>query len=716
MRALRLTALLPLLLAASCGGGAKESATRVVVFGVDGLDPVMLQERIDRGEMPNFARLLEEGVMAPLGTTWPPQSPVAWSSFITGTNPGKHGLYDFIHVDPNSYGVVSSMSEIEPVGAEISLFGYRVPLSGGDMTLTRQFPAFWEVLSEEGVPCYVHRMPANFPVAPTEAVTFPDMGAPDLTGAASGVATLWTEDVARFSSRSGESYRVLELGSVSENGRGTLRTAYTRLYGPPDTAKDLRDLERERDEANAAGDFARANQLAAQIEREQEVVLPVTLQVDMTGARPMLVADFEGELAIAAEGEWSNWVPVSFGMMWGGMTQITGWTRLLFKSSSPLEVYASPVQIDPWNPSMPVSTPDEAAGELADAIGPYYTQGFPDAYKAYKAELLDTDDFVFQSDTVFEERGRMMDYGLGQLRDTGGLLFLYVGSLDMRCHMLWHAADEEHPHQEPAGEYDGVPYKEQIDRIYRQVDGMLGELLAQIEILEAEGGEEVELMVISDHGFAPLHRVMHINDWLVQEGYLVLKEGVETTTTLALDGDGHGGFLPGTGKVDWAKSKAYAVGFNGVILNRVGREAEGIVTDAEAPALLAEMKEKLLAMEDGGRPVMTRVLTAEEAFTGPALGSAPDLQLGFNTGFGGSDPSAVGGVTGSWRQGVCIEDNDSRWSGSHLMDPELVPGTLVTGRALRAGMTPALEDVTATLYALFGVTPPEGLDGAPLFE
>lgn len=710
-------ATLLLLSLVACGGSVGESEKRVVVFGVDGLDPVMLQERIDRGEMPNFARLMaDQGRLASLGTSWPPQSPVAWSNFITGTNPGKHGLYDFIHVDPHSYGVVSSMSHSEPVGTEVSLFGYRIPLSGGDMTLTRQFPAFWEVLSEAGVPCYVHRMPANFPLAPTEAVTFPDMGAPDLTGAASGVATLWTEDASRFSKKSGESYRVLELTSVTANSAGTLDTAYSLLYGPADGAKDTRGMEKERDEAIEAENFALANQLQAKIEVAQETHIPVTLQVDLTGAVPMLAAELDGQLAIAAEGEWSNWVPVSFGMMWGGMSAVDGWTRLLFKSAEPLEVYASPIQIDPWNPAQPISTPDSAAADLADAIGPYYTQGFPDAYKAYKAGLLDTGEFVNQSDTVFEERGRMMDYGLGQLEETGGLLFLYVGSLDMRCHMLWHAADDAHPHQEDAGEYDGVPYSEQIDRVYRQVDSMLGELLAELDTIEEATGSEIELIIMSDHGFAPMRRVMHVNDWLVQEGYLVLKDGVETTSTLALSSDGHGGYLAGTGNIDWSRSKAYSVGFNGVILNRVGREAEGIVADDEADALLAEIRAKLLALQDGGRPVLTRVLTATEAFNGPALGSAPDLQLGFNTGFGASDPSAVGGVTGSYREGIFLADNDSRWSGSHLMDPELVPGTIVTRRDLKPGTQPTLEDITATLYSLFEVSPPEGIDGKPLFE
>jgi len=438
--------------------------------------------------------------------------------------------------------------------------------------------------------------------------------------------------------------------------------------------------------------------------------------VDHTGAEPQLAVKIGDAWGVAELGGWTDWMPVEFGMLWGGFMKIHGWTRFRFLSAEPFEVYGAPVQIDPFAPATPVSTPDSASADLGAAIGPYYTQGFPDAYKSYKAELLDTAGFINQSDSVVEERARMLDYALGQWEQTGGLLFFYVGSLDMRCHMLWHCADGKHPHHEPPGEYDGVPYAEQIDRIYRQVDGMLGALMARVEELERTGGSPVELMVMSDHGFAPFRRKMHVNDWLVKEGYLVLKPGNPSFDFCSLALDGHGEAMAGTGPVDWTKSKAYCIGFNGIILNRAGREPGGIVTDAEASALQQEIRGKLLALRDAdGTAVFTRVLTAQEAFSGAMTPFAPDLQLGFNVGYGASDECAVGGVTGDWQQGVFLVDNDSRWSGSHLMDPELVRGTLLVRKKVSLSKDPALEDLTATLYSRFGVAPPEGLDGKPLF-
>ena len=72
----------------------------LVVLGFDGVDPRLCERMMDAGELPNLAKMRDAGGFKPLGTTMPPQSPVAWASFITGANPGVHGIFDFIHRDP----------------------------------------------------------------------------------------------------------------------------------------------------------------------------------------------------------------------------------------------------------------------------------------------------------------------------------------------------------------------------------------------------------------------------------------------------------------------------------------------------------------------------------------------------------------------------------------------------------------------------------------
>jgi len=733
--------ILPLLgasLLAACGGSEPTSDTRMIVLGIDGLDPEMLQERIDRGMLPNFARLVEGGTFQPLQTSWPPQSPVSWSNFITGTQPGKHGLYDFIHVDRKNYGVLSSMVEIEDVGMQISLMGYDIPLTGGDQNSTRQFPAFWEVMSEAGVPMYVHRMPANYPMPETTAVTFPDMGAPDLVGAASGKAFLWTENPEKQDKDSDSSYvrrvQVNRLAlELAPDGRAVVSVPI-RLYGPPDTAKSVvrrlahqaEELGRERRAAEEAGDSAKASDLGNQIAQlnresatEQEVFAEAVAYLDYTDAEkgPQVTVEIGEDYGIARVGEWTDWVKVEFSLM-GGLVPLSGYTRFLLKSHEPFELYASPLQVDPWNQAMDISTPPEAAEELADAIGPYYTQGFPDAYKAYKSDLLGTADYVSQSDTVLEERLEMMEYACDQLESTGGCLFFYTGSVDLRSHMLWWAQDEQHPHQEDPGRLPGedeqyAEFSQQIDRVYVQADALVGRMIERIEAMEADGSGPIELVIMSDHGFAPFRRKMHVNDWLVQEGYLVLKDGADVGMITASGKLENGDIDWDSSIVDWSKTRAYTVGFNGIILNRAGREPQGIVQDSEADALLSEIRDRLLSLRDpqDGAVVMSTVKKASEVFNGPMLGSAPDLQLGFSTGFGASDECAIGQVTGD----AVIVDNDSRWSGSHLMDPELVRGTIIVRSGATLSKDPALEDITATLYQKFGVTPPADMDGKALF-
>src|SRR5262245_18470839 len=85
-----------------------DGKTGVFVLGVDGMDPVVLQRLMDEGKLPNFAKFAARGSFQPLGTANPPQSPVAWSTFVTGMNPGGHGVYDFVHRDPKTYMPISS--------------------------------------------------------------------------------------------------------------------------------------------------------------------------------------------------------------------------------------------------------------------------------------------------------------------------------------------------------------------------------------------------------------------------------------------------------------------------------------------------------------------------------------------------------------------------------------------------------------------------------
>ena len=90
-----------------------KTGRRVIVLGVDGMDYDLVRDLMARGRMPHFAQLAQSGAFAPLRTTVPPQSPVAWSTFITGLDPGRTGIFDFIHRDPKTMEPFLSTSRAE---------------------------------------------------------------------------------------------------------------------------------------------------------------------------------------------------------------------------------------------------------------------------------------------------------------------------------------------------------------------------------------------------------------------------------------------------------------------------------------------------------------------------------------------------------------------------------------------------------------------------
>ncbi len=124
---------------------ARVPARKVLILAIDGLDPKLLEEYIQAGVLPHFERLISEGDFKPLQTTMPPLSPVAWSTFITGMDPGGHGIFDFIHRDPVT--MIPYMAMVEPgqsAGA-LNLGSWVIPLGSGGLELLRKGPAFWQI-------------------------------------------------------------------------------------------------------------------------------------------------------------------------------------------------------------------------------------------------------------------------------------------------------------------------------------------------------------------------------------------------------------------------------------------------------------------------------------------------------------------------------------------------------------------------------------------
>jgi len=340
---------------------------------------------------------------------------------------------------------------------------------------------------------------------------------------------------------------------------------------------------------------------------------------------------------------------------------------------------------------MPITSPDDFAEDIFSGVGFYYTQGMPEEQEALKDGVFDDDEYLEQVGLVQEDTRRMLDFALDRF-EPGDATFVYFSDIDLQCHMLWRHGDPKHPDAPHHPAYDPAvspAHAHDIENLYRDVDTALGHIRERLPA-------DTLLIVMSDHGFQPYTRKLHLNAWLRDQGYLVMKDGKRTGHIL-------------TGDVDWSKTRAYGVGFNGLYLNRKGREAEGIVSADEADALMTEISAKLAALEDpkDGTPVVLEMFRSSEIYSGPRTAEAPDLVVGYNVGYGCSDESTLGEITEA-----VIEDNTSRWSGNHLMSPNVVPGILLVNRKLsKDGFD--LTDVTASVLAHYGIKPLPGMTGEP---
>ena len=569
------------IIASACGADDRSYDQGMIVIGIDGMDYALSRKLIDEGRLPNLARLEQMGGFQALETSVPPQSPVAWSNFITGLDSGGHGIYDFIHRNPETMDPYLSTSKpIEP--SRTLKFGkWDIPLSGGGMELLRRGTPFWEVLEGHGIPTTIIRMPANFPPSGSAYRELSGMGTPDVLGTP-GYYSFYTTMPERITANT---EALIERVQVRDG------IVEAELLGPP-------------------------NPLLIESE---DLKAPFTVYVDDEYLVAKIVVGQEE--FILQQGEWSEWVPVEFEMI-PYVQSINATARFFLKEIRPeFELYVSPINLDPVAPLMPISTPVGYATELAEATGRFYTQGMPEDTNALNEGVFNNADFMTQAAMVHTEIRNQFDYVLNEFR--GGFLFYYFGNLDQVSHMMWRAMDPEHPAHDPIAD---APYANAVIDRYVDVDDFIGETLGKLP-------ENTTLVVMSDHGFTSWRRAMNLNTWLLENGYITLINPRRVTG------------IPYFGNVDWESTEAYAVGLNGVYINLRGREANGSVMPLDQDTLSAEIAEKLLSFIDPitGEQAVTKVYHRDEVFAaGGYLDIGPDLIVGFAKGVRGSNESALG--------------------------------------------------------------------------
>ncbi|WP_240907283.1 alkaline phosphatase family protein [Paludisphaera rhizosphaerae] len=435
---------------------------KVVVVGLDGLEPTIVEAMLARGELPNFARLSGDGPVARVATTAPAQTPVAWSTFATGVDPGGHGVFDFLRRDPATYRIDSGLNHYEQ----------KSPLLPPKAVNQRRGETVWDVLSAAGVSSTILRHPCSYPPDRLRGSLLAGMGVPDLRGGF-GTSTYYAVEPGA----AGESENVV---AIVDDGRSPIAT---RLIGPRNP--------RSRADVTADVKLARSPE-------------PGVLTIQSPGE--------PRELQIR-EGEWSGWLKIKFKV--GPLQSAHGIVRFLLIRRDPTVIlYASPANFDPIAPLFPISSPPEYARTLAEDIGRFHTAGFVEDHNGLINERISEEQFLAQCEDAWRERRAMMERELS--RFDSGLFYCLFDTPDRVQHMLWRFREPDHPANR--GRDANPALAGAIEDHYRRGDEVVGQALDHVD-------DRTLLIVMSDHGFSSFQRQFHLNSWLQREGLLTLAPG-----------------------------------------------------------------------------------------------------------------------------------------------------------------------------------------------
>jgi predicted AlkP superfamily phosphohydrolase/phosphomutase len=630
---------------------------QVVVLGFDGADPKLASKWMAEGKLPNLARLAQQGTFKPLETTNPPESPVAWASFATGLNPGGTGIFDFLKRDPQSY-----LPELALVSRERGKFLWGlIPLKLPKVTNLRSGVAFYKAVADAGYKTTVIRMPLEFP--PTNipgGKLLAGLGVPDLRGTW-GTFFYFSSDLTQWDV--GDTEFGGKLVRLELNGRH----AATTIEGPADpTAEKFKRLS-----------------------------IPIEFSVAADG-KTVTIA-LQGQTATLQEQQWSNWFHARFRVT--PFFTLSSICRFYILQASPdLRVYMMPLNLDPEDSPVPLSSPPEYTAALVKKHGLFKTLGWWHDTWALNEERIDEGAFL---DDCWRTMDQWRDITLDELKnDPPSLLVSVSTATDSVSHMFFRLIDPTHPRYDPVL---AAKYGDAIERTYEKMDAVVGEVMQVMK-------PGATLIIVSDHGFHSWRKGFNTNTWLVENGFMALKNPGAEERNYNLDQlFGQGSFFPNT---DWSRTQAYALGLGQVYLNLHGREKYGIVSPGEeSDGILKAIHDKLLTVQDPDthQPVIQGVYFSHQIFHGARMSEAPDLQVDFRDGYRTSWQTSLGAVP----PGIVVA-NMKKWSGDHCAsDPSDTQGIFFSNR-LTTTAQPSLPDIAPTVLSIFSVSPPAKLDGEAL--
>lgn len=561
---------------------ANSRIRRVIVLGLDGQDPGLTEQFMAEGLLPNFSKLRDQGCFVPLKTTLLAESPVAWSSFQTGCNPGKHKIFDFLVPNRKSYLPELSSAKVSGPKRSISFGKYRIPVGKPSLPVGRKSQPFWKVLGDHGVFSSVLRVPITFPPEKFHGVLLSAMSVPDLKGS-QGTYFYYSSDPE-------DRKKMLTSGVLIpvEVDGGKVKSF---VSGPENSM----------------------------LKKGGEIRVPFEARPRRKGSG--------WELAINKKSypltlrEYTPWISVGFKAGLG--VKVPGIVRFYLIETEPhFKLYMTPINIDPDKPALPISHPFTYAIYLAKTQGLYSTLGLAEDTSALNEGVIDEQAFLDQTYLIHAERERMYFDALEKTRN--GAVVCVFDITDRLQHMFFRYLQDDHPAN--AGR-DVVNHKGAIRKLYQDMDDLVGRTMAKLD-------DDTVLFVMSDHGFKPFRRGVNLNTWLYKNGFLALKENptggdmfrdVDWSRTKAY-AVGFGGIY-----LNVAGREAQGIVKPGEDVRNIKREI------SEGLKALYDEKEK-------AHPVR-EVYDAVEAYSGPYVGEAPDLIAGFRVGYRVAWSSVTGGLS-----------------------------------------------------------------------
>jgi predicted AlkP superfamily phosphohydrolase/phosphomutase len=558
-----------------------------------------------------FERLYEQGQMVNLGK-WVKTG--GYSKFSVSNPPQSEVSWTSIATgaNPGVHGIFDFVHrDPRNYTLNVSLLPTKIDLLGTQFVSPYTSRTVFEQATRKGFPATALWWPATFPARPEIPVrTIPGLGTPDIQGRL-GVGTLFTVDSGVKQGGFKTAIEIFEKGG-SSNFRGVLR-------GPSQNKGDS----------------------------IQENTLDFSLEVTDERTARLKIGDHDIQLE---KGRWSPILELTFKV--GFLFSVRVITRVILNQTLPdPRLYFLPLQIHPLKSPWRYGTPHGFVKDTWISGGPFLTLGWPQDTTGLEESWIDDHQFLELCDSIVEGRERVLKHHLQSFDE--GVFAIVFDTLDRVQHMFL----SDRP--------------DLVDSWYRKLDALVGRIETY---LQSNVRQKTRVIVVSDHGFAPFDYKVHLNQWLIEHGYL---HPIDNSEEKKLR------------NVDWSNSQAYAVGLNSLYLNLQGREGQGSVGADQKENLRNRLREDLLAWHGpDGHNVIQNVYFQEEAFYGPLAMFGPDMLIGYAPGYRASADTGLG----SWKE-VTVEPNRDHWRADHCIDPQTVQGVIFCNEDLKNYLHPSYLDI-----------------------